>query len=205
MQLSPLNAFKYHWVTEYFQECKWPNMIGPENVRIVASGAVAPHGRGSRGPLKGPAGSRGRAPGGGPGGQRPRKLTHFEHFKAILDTFPGSTGALQASTQRGNCFMFTLTCFIINWEIQSITGCKVNNFFMNFLNDNYTWIKSYLCLPILTCDDFSPCALWCLSFLTCIWCKSLSLQFSISECNPIRNVPYHPAFLASPISICLCM
>ena len=86
----------------------WPNMIRPENMQSVASaasGALAPHGRGSRGPLRGLAGSR---------GQRPRKLTHFEHFKAILDAFPGSTGALQASTQRGNCFMFTLTCFTIN-------------------------------------------------------------------------------------------
>ena len=96
--------------TDMLQGCKWPNMIGPENMRSVASaasGALAPHGRGSRGPLKGPGGVQGQSPWRGSRGQRPRKLTHFEHFKAILDAFPGSTGALQASTQRGNCFVYS--------------------------------------------------------------------------------------------------
>ena len=100
--------------TDYVQGCKWPNMIGPENMRSVASaasGALAPHGWGSRGPLKGPGGVQGQSPWRGSRGQCPRKLTHFEHFKAILDAFPGSTGALQASTQRGNCFMVTLNLF----------------------------------------------------------------------------------------------
>ena len=103
-----LERITYIYVT--CQGCKWANMIGPENMRSVASaasGALAPHGRGSRGPLKGPGGVQGQSPWRGSRGQRPRKLTHFEHFKAILDAFPGSTGALQASTQRGNCFMFT--------------------------------------------------------------------------------------------------
>ena len=119
-------------------------MIGPENMRSAASEAFTPHGQGSRGPHKGPGRVQGHTPWRGSRGQRPQQLVHFEHFKAILDAFPGSTGALQASTQRGNCFMFTLTCFTINWEIQSITGCKVNNFFMYFLNDNCTWITSFV-------------------------------------------------------------
>ena len=144
-------------------------MIGPENMRSVASaasGALAPHGRGSRGPLKGPGGVQGQSPWRGSRGQRPRKLMHFEHFKAILDAFPGSTGALQASTQRqrGNCFMFTLTCFTINWEIQSITGRKVNNIFMYFLNDNYTWITSFVLTYFgnggWTLPDVHKVALW---------------------------------------------
>ena len=56
---------------------------GSESVASRASEALAPHGVGSRGPLKGPWWGPGATPRWGSRGQRPRKLLDFSLFRGL--------------------------------------------------------------------------------------------------------------------------
>ena len=101
------------------QGCKWPNMIGPENMRSVAStsSGVSPlmaGGPGAR--LRAPAGSRGRAPGGGPGGSAPGSSRILSILKPFWMLFLAQLEHCRQAP-RGVIVLFTLTCFTINWEI----------------------------------------------------------------------------------------